>query len=157
MAAERVGWAAHRRAGPGPRSPDGRYPGIGFSSYGERTGYASSNFLPPRGSRFAAHQSVTDQAKRTGSLDVYTGVSSIGQGSETVFSQMCAEFFGCDYDRVRVHTGDTASSPLNTGSFASRTVIAAAGALLDACVRLREKTLRIAAHMLGVADSQDLD
>jgi carbon-monoxide dehydrogenase large subunit len=36
-------------------------------------------------------------------------------------------------------------------------VIAAAGALLDACVRLREKTLRIAAHMLEAGGPQDLD
>jgi carbon-monoxide dehydrogenase large subunit len=157
MAAEAAGWAAHRGAGHEPRPSDGRYPGIGFSCYVERTGYASGKFLAARGSQFGAHESVTIRANRSGSLDVYTGVSSIGQGSETVFAQMCAEFFGCDYDRVRVHTGDTASSPLNTGSFASRTVIAAAGALLDACTRLREKTLRIAAHMLDGADPEDLD
>ena len=157
MAAEAAGWAAHRDAGHQPRPSDGRYPGIGFSCYVERTGYASGKFLAARGSQFGAHESVTIRANRSGSLDVYTGVSSIGQGSETVFAQMCAEFFGCDYGQVRVHTGDTASSPLNTGSFASRTVIAAAGALLDACTRLREKTLRIAAHILGVADPEDLD
>jgi carbon-monoxide dehydrogenase large subunit len=157
MAAEAVGWAAHRDAGHEPHKSDGRYPGIGFSCYVERTGYASSKFLAARGSRFGAHESVTIRANRSGSLDVYSGVSSIGQGSETVFAQMCAEFFGCDYDRVRVHTGDTGSSPLNTGSFASRTVIAAAGALLDACARLRSKTLRIAAHMLDVTDPGRLD
>ena len=157
MAAEAVDWAGHRRAGRVPRPSDGRYRGIGFSSYVERTGYASGKFLAARGSDFGAHESVTIRANRSGSLDLYTGVSSIGQGSETVFAQMCAEFFGCDYDRVRVHAGDTATSPLNTGSFASRTVIAAAGALLDACARLREKTLRIAAHMLKVDDSHDLD
>lgn len=157
MAAEAVGWAAHRDAGHEPRTSDGRYRGIGFSCYVERTGYASGKFLAARGSRFGAHESVTIRANRSGSLEVYTGVSSIGQGSETVFAQMCAEFFGCDYDRVRVHTGDTGSSPLNTGSFASRTVIAAAGALVDACARLRGKTLRIAAHALGVADPGQLD
>jgi aerobic carbon-monoxide dehydrogenase large subunit len=156
MAAEAVGWAAHRDQGHQPRLPDGRYAGIGFSCYVERTGYASSKFLAARGSRFGAHESVTIRANRSGSLDVYTGVSSIGQGSETVFAQMCAEFFGCDYDRVRVHTGDTGASPINTGSFASRTVIAAAGALLDACVRLRDKTLRIAACMLDVPDPESL-
>jgi carbon-monoxide dehydrogenase large subunit len=157
MAAETVSWAAHRAAGHQPRPSDGRYAGIGFSCYVERTGYASSKFLAARGSRFGAHESVTIRANRSGTLEVYTGVSSIGQGSETVFAQMCAEFFGCDYDRVRVHTGDTGSSPINTGSFASRTVIAAAGALLDACARLRGKTLRIAAYMLDVPDPQSLD
>ncbi len=157
MAAEAVDWAGHRRAGHRPRSPGGKYRGIGFSSYVERTGYASGKFLAARGSDFGAHEGVNIRANRSGGLDVYTGVSSIGQGSETVFAQMCAEFFGCDYDAVAVHAGDTAASPLNTGSFASRTVIAVAGALLDACARLRAKTLRIAAHMLGVADPGQLD
>jgi carbon-monoxide dehydrogenase large subunit len=157
MAAEAVDWAGHRQARRGPPPFDGRYRGIGFSSFVERTGYASSKFLAARGSDFGAHESVTVRANRSGSLDVYTGVSSIGQGSETVFAQMCAEFFGCDYDAVRVHAGDTAASPLNTGSFASRTVIAGAGALLDACNRLRAKTLRIAAHMLATDDPDRLD
>jgi aerobic carbon-monoxide dehydrogenase large subunit len=157
MAAGAVGWAAHRQAGHPQRASDGRYVGIGFSSYVERTGYASGKFLAARGSDFGAHESVTIRANRSGTLDVYTGVSTIGQGSETVFAQMCAEFFGCDYDAVTVHAGDTAASPLNTGSFASRTVIAAAGALLDACGRVRAKTLRIAAHMLGLDDPRPLD
>jgi carbon-monoxide dehydrogenase large subunit len=84
-------------------------------------------------------------------------VSSCGQGSETVFAQMCSEFFGCDYDAVAVHAGSTTFSPLNTAAFASRTVIAAAGALLEACARLRAKTLRIAAHALEVDDPDALD
>jgi aerobic carbon-monoxide dehydrogenase large subunit len=157
MAAEAVDWAGHRRAGRGPRSSDGRYRGVGFSSFVERTGYASGKFLAARGSDFGAHECVTIRANRSGGIDVYTGVSSLGQGSETVFAQMCAEFFGCDYAAVRVHTGDTSASPPNTGSFASRTVIAAAGALLDACARLRAKSLRIAAHMLGTDDPDQLD
>jgi len=70
---------------------------------------------------------------------------------------MCAEFFGCDYDDVKVHAGDTASSPLNTGAFASRTVIAAAGAIQEACEALREKTLRIAAHVLETESTDVLE
>jgi len=156
MAAEAVSWDAHRQAGHGP-SPDGRYRGIGFSSYVERTGYASSAFLASRRSQFGAHESVSVRANRSGGLDLYTAVSSMGQGSETVFAQMCSEFFGIDYGAVSVHAGDTGAAPLNTGAFASRTVIAAAGALLEACTRLRSKTARIAAWMLGGQDPCDLE
>ncbi len=156
MAADAVNYPVHRRAGHGP-APDGRYRGIGFSCYVERTGYASAKFLAGRGSQFGAHESVTLRATRSGSIDLYTAVSSIGQGSETVFAQMCADFFGIDYDAVTVHTGDTATAPLNTGAFASRTVIAASGALRDACERLRTKTLEIAAFMLEVDDPADLE
>ncbi len=157
MAADAIGWEGHRGAARGPRASDGRYRGIGFSSYVERTGYAGSKFLAGRGSQFGAHESITIRANRSGRLDVYTGVSSCGQGSETVFAEMCAEFFGCDYDAVTLHAGSTTFSPLNTGAFASRTVIAAAGALLEACAKLRAKTLRIAAHALEVDDSDALD
>ena len=156
MAAEAIGYDEHLRSGRRPGT-DGRYRGIGFSSYVERTGYASSKFLAGRGSQFGAHESVTLRANRSGGIDVYTGVSSIGQGSETVFAQMCAEFFGLDYAAVTVHAGDTAASPLNTGAFASRTVIAAAGALTDACRRLRDKTLRIAAYALEIDDPTQLE
>jgi aerobic carbon-monoxide dehydrogenase large subunit len=155
MAAGAVGWDAHRSAGHGPFA--GRYLGIGFSSFVERTGYPSAKFLASRNSQFGAHESVTVRANRSGGLDIYTGVSSIGQGSETVFAQMCSEFFGIDYESVTVHAGDTGSAPLNTGAFASRTVIAAAGALREACTRLRDKTVRIAAWMLGVEDHGDLE
>jgi carbon-monoxide dehydrogenase large subunit len=55
---------------------------------------------------------------------------------------------------VKVHAGDTGSSPLNTGSFSSRTMIAAAGAVEEAATALRDKTLRIAAHRLGVAPEE---
>ena len=155
MAAEAVDWEGHRRRG--HRTAHGRYRGIGFSSYVERTGYASNKFLAGRGSQFGAHESVTIRANRSGSLDLYTGVSTIGQGTETVFAQLAADFFGTDLDAVTVHGGDTGASPLNTGSFASRTVIAGAGAVLEACERLKAKTLRIAAHTLELDDASELE
>lgn len=155
MAAEAVDYQGHLEAGHRP-GPDGRYRGIGFSSYVERTGYASSKFLAGRGSLFGAHESVTLRANRSGGIDLYTGVSTIGQGSETVFAQLCSQFFGLPYEAVSVHAGDTAMSPLNTGSFASRTAIAAAGAIREACEDMLAKTLRIAAHMLDVADPASL-
>ncbi|GII23416.1 xanthine dehydrogenase family protein molybdopterin-binding subunit [Planosporangium mesophilum] len=147
MAAEAVGYDAHRAAGRGPRA-DGRYVGIGLSSFVERTGYASARFLAKRGSQYGAHESVTLRVNRSGGIDLYTGVSHMGQSSETAFAQIVAEVFGCGYDAVRVHGGDTASSPLNTGAFASRTLIAASGALKAAAEKLRDKTLRLAAWCL---------
>ena len=153
MAADAVGYAEHRAR---PRTPreDGRLVGVGLSSFVERTGYASAKFLAKRGSQFGAHESVTLRVNRSGGIDLYTGVSTFGQGSETAFAQVCSEVHGIDVDLIRVHAGDTGASPLNTGAFASRTMIAAAGAIEVAASQLRDKTLRIAAHILGapVAD-----
>ena len=150
MAAEAVDYRAHRAA---PREPrvDGRLKGVGFAAFVERTGYASARFLAHRGSRFGAHESVTLRANRSGSIDLYTGVSSFGQGSETAFAQICAEVLGVDFDAIHVHAGDTGASPLNTGGFASRTLIAAAGAIREAAELLRDKALRIAASVLEVS------
>ena len=147
MAAEAVGYDALRQAGRGPRA-DGRLVGVGVSSFVERTGYASAKFLANRGSKFGAHESVTLRANRSGGIDLYTGVSTFGQSNETAFAQVCSEVHGIAFDRIRVHAGDTASSPLNTGAFASRTLIAAAGAIEQAAARLRDTTLRLAGHML---------
>jgi carbon-monoxide dehydrogenase large subunit len=150
MAADAVDYAAHRISPRVPRD-DGRIVGIGFASFVERTGYASARFLANRGSKFGAHESVTLRANRSGTIDLYTGVSSIGQSSETAFAQLLAEVLGVDYDVIFVHTGDTATSPLNTGSFASRTLIAVAGALREAAAPFREKVLRLAAWILDAS------
>ncbi|AQA03167.1 aldehyde oxidase [Mycobacterium sp. MS1601] len=155
MAAEAVGWGTHAAMPRIPRA-DGRIVGIGFSSFVERTGYASARFLAKRGSQFGAHESVTLRANRSGGVDVYTGVSTMGQSSETAFAQVVAEVTGIAYERIRVHSGDTASSPLNTGAFASRTMIAAAGALRDAGEEFAAKTRRLAAFVLGCAPDEVL-
>ncbi|MBC57184.1 MAG: aldehyde oxidase [Confluentimicrobium sp.] len=147
MAATAVDYERHWAASRKPRG-DGRIVGIGLSSFVERTGYASARFLANRGSQFGAHESVTLRVNRSGGVDLYTGVSTFGQGSETAFAQICAQVLGIDYDVVRVHAGDTGASPLNTGAFASRTLIAAAGALKEAAEAIRDKVLVIAAMAL---------
>lgn len=151
--AEVIGYEELRARSRVPRA-DGRLVGVGFSSFVERTGYASAKFLAKRGSHFGAHETVTLRVNRSGGIDLYTGVSTFGQGSETAFAQVCSEVHGIDVGLIRVHAGDTGSSPLNTGAFASRTMIAAAGAIELAASEVRDKTLRIAAHLLDeeVAD-----
>jgi aerobic carbon-monoxide dehydrogenase large subunit len=156
MAADAIDYAERRRAGREVR-PDGRVVGLGLSSFVERTGYAGARFLGGRGSRYGAHESVTLRANRSGGLELYTGVSTIGQGAETAFAQVISEVHGIDYDAIRVYAGDTAGSPVNTGAFASRTMIAASGALAAAARELRAKTLRIAAHALELDDPDVLE
>jgi carbon-monoxide dehydrogenase large subunit len=156
MAADAIGYADVRANGRGPRA-DGRLVGVGLTSFVERTGYASSKFLAHRGSKYGAHESVTIRANRSGGVDLYTGVSTFGQGSETAFAQVCSEVLGIDYEAVSVHAGDTAGTPLNTGAFASRTMIAASGAIEKAALQLRAKVLRLAAWMLELDDPGELE
>jgi carbon-monoxide dehydrogenase large subunit len=156
MAADAIGYDEHVRAGRRPRD-DGRFVGIGLASFVERTGYASAKFLQARGSRFGAHESVVLRANRTGGIDVYTGVSTFGVGSETSFAQILSDVTGVDFDAIRVHAGDTDASPLNTGGFASRTLIAAAGALKHAGDELRAKIMRIGAFALGADGAGEVE
>jgi carbon-monoxide dehydrogenase large subunit len=156
MAADAIDYPALRAAGRDSR-PDGRFVGVGLTSFVERTGYASAKFLAKRGSRFGAHESVTLRANRSGGIDLITGVSTFGQSSETAFAQICSEVHGLSFDAIRVHAGDTRAAPLNTGAFASRTLIAAAGAIRDAATELRAKTLRIAALRLEIDDPETLE
>ncbi len=147
MAADAVDYSAHR-LNENRQRPDGRFAGIGLASFVERTGYASARFLAHRGSQYGAHESVTLRANRTGGVDLYTGVSTFGQSSETAFAQVCADVLGVDFDCIHVHAGDTAASPLNTGAFASRTIIAASGAIKQAGEEFLSKTLRLGAAIL---------
>jgi carbon-monoxide dehydrogenase large subunit len=156
MAAEAVGYDEVRAAGRGPRE-DGRVVGIGLTSFIERTGYASAKFLAGRGSKFGAHESVTLRANRSGGVDLYTGVSTFGQGAETAFAQVCSSVLGIDFERIRIHAGDTRASPLNTGAFASRTMIAAAGAIEEAASKMAAKVLRLGAALLEVDDPAELE
>ena len=122
-------------AGRGPRA-DGRLVGVGLSrrsSSGPGTRAPGSS--PVAGRKFGAHESVTLRANRSGGVDLYTGVSTFGQGTETAFAQVCARFSASTTTRCSVHAGDTGASPLNTGAFASRTMIAAAGAIEEAALR----------------------
>jgi aerobic carbon-monoxide dehydrogenase large subunit len=129
---------------------EGRFLGVGFACYVEMTGYPGSRFLGKHQAEYGAHEGVVIRANRSGGVDVYTGVPPIGQSTETAFTQVAATVIGLDPAKVRVYAGDTRGTPVNTGSFASRTLIAGSGAIERAGGEIRNKALRIAAYMLDV-------
>jgi aerobic carbon-monoxide dehydrogenase large subunit len=153
MAAERIGYD-DVRARQGDGRGDGRYLGVGFACYVEMTGYPGSRFLGKHNAQYGAHEGVVIRANRSGGVDVYTGVPPIGQSTETAFAQVAASVIGLDPAKVRVYAGDTSGTPVNTGSFASRTLIAGSGAIQDAGRQIREKARRVAAYMLDVPEGE---
>jgi carbon-monoxide dehydrogenase large subunit len=155
MAAEQIGYEDVRARQAESRT-DGRYVGVGFACYVEMTGYPGSRFLGKHNAQYGAHEGVVIRANRSGGVDVYTGVPPIGQSTETAFTQVAASVIGLDPAKVRVYAGDTTGTPVNTGSFASRTLIAGSGAIQDAGRVIREKARRVAAFMLDVP-AADLD
>jgi carbon-monoxide dehydrogenase large subunit len=93
---------------------------------------------------------------RSGRISVYTGAMPMGQGIRTALAQICAEEFDVSPHDVTVVAGDTSVIPHGQGGFASRQTITAGSAVHMAAVAVREKTIKVAAHLLE-ASAADLE
>ena len=137
LALEMIGYDAFRPRQQAARQ-QGRYIGIGFANGVKGTG---------RG----PFESAVVRVGRSGHVSVYTGALAMGQGLKTVFTQIVADGLGVRPADVRVVAGDTATISLGQGGFASRQTVTAGSAVHLAAVNVRRKALRVAAHMLEVA------
>ncbi|MFG2000038.1 aerobic carbon-monoxide dehydrogenase large subunit [Spirillospora sp. NPDC048911] len=139
---ELIGWDgfAGRRA---HAAAKGRRIGIGLGCYVEGTGVG-----PYEG----GHVEIDS----TGRVNVSTGLTSQGQGHQTVFAQIAASELGVPLSDVHVTTGDTRRFGYAVGTFASRAAVMSGNAIALASRKVREKALRIAAEALE-ADPGDLD
>jgi len=91
-----------------------------------------------------------------GKVDVFTGASDIGQGSDTVIAQIVAEVIGIPIEDVNVINNDTDICPWDVGVHASRTTFVAGNAALGAARKIREQILEAAGKILD-EDPADLD
>src|SRR5207253_6990670 len=89
-----------------------------------------------------------------GSVLLFVGVQNHWQGHETSLAQSAAHELGIDPGQISVRCGDTSVGPYGFGTFASRSIVFAGGAVGKAARALAEKIRRIGAHLLqaGVAD-----
>ena len=94
--------------------------------------------------------------KPDGRVDVFAGTSDIGNGSKTIQSQIVAETIGVPYDWVTYDNSNTDSSPVCTGTFASRATFVAGMAVKKAAEKVRERILDIAGKELEI-DPADLE
>ncbi len=84
------------------------------------------------------------------------GTHNHGQAHATTFAQIAAERLGVALDRIEVIEGDTAMTPIGTGTFGSRSIAVGGSALDRAADKIIAKAKRIAAHLLEAADG-DID
>jgi CO/xanthine dehydrogenase Mo-binding subunit len=122
---------------------EGRRVGIGIACYVEGTGVG-----PYEG----AHVRV----ETTGDVVVATGLTTQGQGHETVFAQIAAQELGVPVEKVTVVTGDTRRFAYAVGTFASRAAVMSGNAVALAARKVHAKALRIAGEALEV-DTNDLE
>jgi len=94
--------------------------------------------------------------KPDGRVDVFSGTADIGNGSKTIQSQIVADTIGVPYDWITYDNSNTDSSPVCTGTFASRATFVAGKAVLNAAAKVRERILDIAGKELEI-DPSDLE
>jgi len=135
--------------------PDGRLIGVGFAAYAEQTAHGCGEWVT-RGAPFIpGYESCQARLMSDGSLVLMVGIQSHGQGLETTLSQVAHQELGIDPAKVSVRHGDTDIAPFGMGTIASRSMVMAGGAVARASRLLREKMLRIGAHLLQ-ADPKDV-
>jgi len=133
------GFAAYRDAA----RAEGRRVGIGLACYVEGTGVG-----PYEGAHIRVESS--------GKVVVSTGLTTQGQGHETVFAQIAADELGVPVEDISVTTGDTRRFKYAVGTFASRAAVMSGNAVALTARKVRAKALRIAAEALE-ADPGDLE
>ncbi len=82
------------------------------------------------------------------------GAAEIGQGSDTVLTQMCAQSLGIPVSRIRMRSGDSDISPIDLGSYSSRVTLMGGHAVSRAGEDVVNKMRPYAAAMLGCAESE---
>ncbi len=114
--------------------------------YGRGLGVACGFFIS--GSALAIHWTEYPQTVVHAKLDfdgrivLFSGASDIGQGSDTVLTQIAAHEMGISLDRVQVHTADTKLSPVDLGSYSSRVTFMMGNAAKSAIERMREEMIK---------------
>ena len=128
--------------------PDGRLLGVGLGSFTEQSAHGAGEWVKRRTPIVAGYETATARMHSDGTLHLLVAIHSHGQGMETTLAQIANEEIGIDPDDVSVRFGDTAVSPFGMGTFASRSIVMGGGAVSNACIALRGKMARIAAHHL---------
>ena len=131
--------------------PDGRRIGIGFASYCEQSAHGTSVFAAWGLPIIPGYDQATVRVTPDGGLEVRVGVHSHGQGMETTLAQIAHEITGIDISEIRVVHGDTGLTPYSTGTYASRSIVMAGGAVANACKALLPRFVAIGAHLMQCA------
>jgi aerobic carbon-monoxide dehydrogenase large subunit len=133
----------------------GRFLGVGFASFAERTGYGSSAFAARGMEITPGWETVELVMDPSGQVEARIGASPHGQGLATTLAQLVADIIGVLPANVRVVHGDTDRTPYGWGTFASRSLVISGGAATLAARKMREKLLTIAGDLLE-ASAEDI-
>ena len=126
----------------------GRWLGVGFSTYLEACGLAPSQVAGALGAQAGLYESATVRVHPTGKVTVFTGSHSHGQGHETTFAQVAADELQVPIEDVEIVHGDTGQVPFGMGSYGSRSAPVGTAAVYMGAQKIKDKAKKIAAHLL---------
>ena len=129
------GWQENARQ----RKPNEPYLGIGLATFIKSSGAGGEHRI----------ENARVTVDPTGRVDVYTGVSPHGQGTETTFAQIASETLGVDPAQVRVLHSDSSIFPHGIGTSASRGLIIGGSAVHLALQEARQKLSLLASKLLA--------
>jgi carbon-monoxide dehydrogenase large subunit len=132
---------------------DGRLIGVGLSIYCEQAAHGTSVYAGWGIPMVPGHEQAMARLTPDGGLELRVGVHSHGQGMETTLAQVAHEMLGIDVAKVRVVHGDTAMTPYSTGTWGSRSMVMAGGAVATACHELGERARKIGAKLLQLDEA----
>ena len=150
-ALEMAGYSEFRQEQERARN-EGRYLGIGLSTYVEICGLAPSAVVTSLGLQYGAWESAMIRVHPTGKVTLYTGSSSHGQGHETTFAQVAASELGIPMEDIAVVHGDTAQLQFGVGTFGSRSAAVGGTAIHLSVEKIKDKAKKLAAHQLEAAE-----
>jgi aerobic carbon-monoxide dehydrogenase large subunit len=151
-AADAAGFESRRTAA----KARGRLRGLGVSTYIEACGIAPSAVVGSLGARAGLYECANIRVHPTGSVTVYTGAHSHGQGHETTLAQLVVDQLGVPIDQVEVVHGDTDKIPFGMGTYGSRSLAVGGTAMVKAMDKIIAKGKKIAAHLME-ASVEDIE
>ena len=150
-ALEMVGYQQFRQEQQRARQ-EGRYLGIGLSTYTEICGLAPSAVVTSLGLQYGAWESGLVRVHPTGKVTVATGSSSHGQGHETTFAQVASSELGIPMEDIQVVHGDTSQLQFGVGTFGSRSAAVGGTAIHMSVEKIKDKARKLAAHLMEAAE-----
>lgn len=129
---------------------DGERVGFGLSTFCEQGAHGTSVYHAWGIPFVPGFEQAFVRLSPDGVLEVRVGIHSHGQGLETTLAQVAHEILGIHPDKVRVVHGDTALTPYSTGTWGSRAMVMAGGAVAEACRQLGDRIAAIGAALLQV-------
>tara|TARA_R110001599_G_scaffold24455_27_gene88318 strand:+ start:4454 stop:6817 length:2364 start_codon:yes stop_codon:yes gene_type:complete len=134
----------------------GKLRGMGYSTYLEACGIAPSAVVGSLGARAGLYESAEVRVHPTGSVTVFTGTHSHGQGHETTFAQLVSDRLGLPMENIEISHGDTNKVQFGMGTYGSRSLAVGGEALIRAVDKIIDKAKKIAAHVLE-ASADDIE